>query len=164
MLKIYRRIHANESTPQNDSTDKTDVSSDFSFEFDENQAVAQHLGRTSAETTHNETNAGAFDIETIIDLFQPESFPQKSLNILHYWESVKETHFELYDLALIVFSVPPTEVQIERDFSCLKHIFTDRRYNLTQKRLESILLIHLNEDLFYKVNKRQIDMLKNEQN
>lgn len=83
---------------------------------------------------------------------------------MRYWESVKETHFELYDLAMIIFSVPPTEVQIERDFSSLKHIFTDRRYNLTQKRLESILLIHLNKDLFYKVNKRQIDMLKNEQN
>lgn len=71
---------------------------------------------------------------------------------------MKDTEPELYKLAMVVFAVPPTEVQIERDFSDLKWIFTERRYNLSQARLEAILFLHLNKDLFYKINQKQVHM------
>lgn len=61
---------------------------------------------------------------------------------------MKEEHSELYRIAMVVYSVPPTEVQIERDFSNLDCVFTKRRGNLCQSRLKEIFLIHLNTDLF----------------
>lgn len=156
LLKIYRRIHAIESTTNNDSTaEKTNVSSDFSFEFDEKRAVLEHFSQRNTGA-HNTSVSSTTDIEMIINLFCLHSFPPNCSNILEYWADAKDTHRELYDLAMVVFAIPPTEVQIERDFSHLKCVFTDRRCNLNQSRLEAILLIHLNKDLFYKVNENAI--------
>lgn len=170
LLKLYRRIHVIETLPNNDRrtvnngsmSGQADDSSDFSFEFDEQEAVAQHFNptNTSAECTSQSRTIGQNDIETTIDRFQPDPFPSNCSNILQYWESIKDDWPEMYELAMVIFCVPPTEVQIERDFSNLKCVFTDRRCNLIQSRLESILLIHLNKDLFYKVNQKQIDVVK----
>lgn len=62
--------------------------------------------------------------------------------ILQYWEERKGEHKELYMLAMTVFGIPPTEVQIERDFSNLNFVFSDRRCRL--ERLEDIMAINLN--------------------
>lgn len=151
LTKIWYRINA---TSNNDSTVvEMNVSSDLSIDdFDESQAVYQLYNPT------NVNDERATDIETKIEIFQPDSTTITS--VLQYWESMKDTEPELYKLAMVIFAVPPTEVQIERDFSDLKWIFTERRYNLSQSRLEAILLLHLNKDLFYKINKNQIRMVQ----
>lgn len=157
LLKIHQRIQANKPT-QNivSAAEKSNDSHEFSFEFsyDHNDATV-----SQTDATTDETIAQTNDIEILIEIFQPEPFSAQNMSILQYWESIKDTHHELYEIAMVVFAVPPTEVQIERDFSALKNIFTNCRYNLQQARLESILLIHLNKDLFYKVNELQISVL-----
>lgn len=150
LTKIWHRINAIDATPNNDSTvANMNISSDLSFDdFDENEAVYRF---------HNPSNANnqtPMDIQNKITSFQPDSSTFSS--ILQYWESLKDSEPELYKLAKVVFSVPPTEVQIERDFSDLKWIFTERRFSLSQRRLEAILLLHLNKDLFYKISEKQV--------
>lgn len=54
---------------------------------------------------------------------------------------------ELYQLASAVFGIPPTQAAVERLFSALNFIFTDRRYNLRSELLEDILLLHTNKYL-----------------
>lgn len=63
-------------------------------------------------------------------------------------------------LATVMFSIPPTEVQIEKDFSELNFVFSDRRCMLTKERLEDIMIINFNEDLFFTVKKEQLNELK----
>lgn len=152
LAKIWHRINETNASSSNDSTvEEINDSSDLSFDdFDESQAVYQLHNPT---TTNDQRPT---DIEIKIQSFQPD--PTTFTSILQYWESMKETEPELYKLAMVVFAIPPTEVQIERDFSNLKWIFSERRYNLSQARLEAILLLHLNKDLFYKVNDKQIRM------
>lgn len=158
LCKVWRRIHLLKSTHDQSIMEKSVISSDsFDIEFDEQKAVLQHLNQGAADEEVKSTD----DIETIIDLFQPNPIPINS-SVLEYWDSVKNTESQLFELAMVIFSVPPTEVQIERDFSSLKFIFTERRCRLTQSRLESILLIHLNKDLFYEVNKEQLNEIRNE--
>lgn len=139
LLKVWRRINVLKSTHnQSILTEKSNISSDsFDIEFDEQKAVLQHLNPRDA----NEQVGSADDIETIKDLFQPNPIALNS-SVLEYWESVKNTEVKLFELAMVVFSIPPTEAQIESDFSSLKFIFTERRCTLAQSRLESILLIH----------------------
>lgn len=67
---------------------------------------------------------------------------------------------QLHKLAMVVFGVPPTEVQIERDFSLLNFVFSNRRCMLQQERLEDIMVIHLNPDLFYEVKEEQLIAFK----
>lgn len=154
LKRLWHRLDAINATQSNDSTAvEVNVSSDLSVDdFDENQAVYQLYNPANA------TDQILTDIESKIQLFQPDSTTFSP--VLKYWESMKDTEPELYKLAMVVFAVPPTEVQIERDFSDLKWIFTERRYNLSQTRLEAILLLHLNKDLFYKVNEKQVRTLQ----
>lgn len=155
LMKISRRIRAIESA-QNESisNQSNEISSDsLNLDFDEQKAISEHFNLN--QNTNISMNV---DIETIIDMFSPELMPVNS-SVLEFWESMKENESQLYKLAMVVFSVPPTEVQIERDFSRLKFIFSDRRHSLTQQRLEEILLLHFNKDLFYEVNKEKINEL-----
>lgn len=167
MLTIWRRLNilrSNEITAQAESTNVS--SGSVESDFDEQGAIAIYLQRhsQSQSQSHQQQNENipmqnvGEDIETIIEVYQPSSIPQNS-KILEYWESVKEEHSELYRIAMVVFSIPPTEVAIERDFSHLDCVFTKRRGNLCQSRLEEIFVIHLNSDLFHIAMEEEVNEL-----
>lgn len=172
MMKIWRRLivlkHVNTGLQTQTQADApANVSSEsIDFLFDEADAVARHvhgenqLSTQNKDTTNHSTTRldHDIDIERIIDMFQAEVEPM-NISIIEYWENIKEQEPELYQIAMVVFSVPPTEVQIERDFSALDFIFTKRRGNLSEDRLDDIFLIHLNKDLFYEVNRDELNAL-----
>lgn len=95
------------------------------------------------------------NIDLILDLFQPEILASKN-SILEYWENAKTAHPELYKLAMLVFSVPPTEVTIERDFSHLNHVFNNKRSALNSARLNDIMIINLNKENFHKIKGEEL--------
>lgn len=96
------------------------------------------------------------NIEDAIDFFQPEILPSEK-SVLEYWETEKKSM--LYDLAMAVYSIPPTQAQVERHFSSVSHIFTERRHQLQQERLEKILLIHFNKDIFFAIKQEKLEEL-----
>lgn len=95
-------------------------------------------------------------IEHAHDVFQPDVLPGEA-NVLEFWESQKGSL--LYDVAIAAFIIPPTQVQVKRDFSSLGHIFTERRYRLSEDLLEAIMLINLNKELFYLVKQEQLNSI-----
>jgi hypothetical protein len=66
------------------------------------------------------------------------------INVSEYWKSRKFLDSDLYALYEIVFSIPPTQVSVERAFSALRLVLTYLRFNLCSSILEDILLIKLN--------------------
>lgn len=92
-------------------------------------------------------------IEDELDLFQPE-FLSSEKSVLEFWETQKNS--TLYKVAVALYSIPPTQVKIEQNFSSVGHVFSERRYRLSQELLEAILLIHLNDELFKIVKKELI--------
>lgn len=68
--------------------------------------------------------------------------------IFTYWEKNKQSMPELYRLASVIHSVPPTQTTVERAFSALALILTPLRTNLFDTVLENILLLRLNRELF----------------
>lgn len=149
------------------SIEKSNASSNnFSFEFNPDEALAQLYAKntgciatqTNPDTLGIRTGTHGINIEEIIESFQVDPMPFKE-SILKYWQMKKEENPELFKLAEIIFSVPPTEVQIERDFSALNFVFSDRRCNLSNDRLEDIMVIHLNRDLFESVNRSDIEQI-----
>lgn len=95
------------------------------------------------------------DIEHKLRMFQAEQMDY-SKSVVEYWEQMKDTHPELYQLSTVIFALSPTEVENERDFSRLKNVFSNRRCNLAEGRLKDIILLHMNPDLFYAVKEDQI--------
>lgn len=148
ILKIGRRLRYLRSDAIVNTSNKSTDS--LSFEFDEHNAMNQHLLHSSTQQNSvapQINNTEYDDIETIVDTFQPEPMSTNT-SVLKYWESIKDEYSELYEIAMVIFSVPPTKVQIERDFSSLAFVFSDRRTRLSQARLEDIMMIFFNKELY----------------
>lgn len=142
----------------NNSSDPSNVSSDLNFSFDEFAELKKYFEPNKNTELHDRMEH--LGIEEELDMFQPDILsPEKS--VLDFWESFKRSSPLLYNVAMAIFSIPPTEVQIERDFSSLNHILSDRRYRLSAELLEAILLIHLNKDLFHQIKKDELAKLIN---
>lgn len=84
-------------------------------------------------------------------------------NILHWWEQNKHDYPDLHRLAFVALAVPCTQVSVERAFSGFGQVLTPARTRLGKEKLEMVLFIKLNADLFrtYDVN---IQDFTNDQN
>ena len=71
------------------------------------------------------------------------SVSETSFDVIQFWENCDEKNKELSEIAKIVFAVPATQVTVERAFSTLKFILSDKRANIEDVLLEDILLINL---------------------
>lgn len=85
----------------------------------------------------------------------------KSSESIHtFWETnKKEFGTELYELACVIFAIPPTQSSVERNFSALRYMFTDHRWNLAEDLLESLLIIHLNPNYFLTAKELELEKL-----
>lgn len=92
-------------------------------------------------------------------MFEPDQMAPEQ-NIISYWSLQRNKHKHLYELAKCIYSIPPTEVDVERDFSLLNFVFTKRRGNLSEEHLNDVLRIHLNKDLFFVIKEEELLKLK----
>lgn len=88
-----------------------------------------------------------------------EPCAEDGFSIIQYWESKKKEYPILFEIAMVILAIAPTQVTIERMFSAFGHLYNDYRTSLSQKLLEDILLICLNLDLLEVVNKEDINNL-----
>lgn len=169
LIKLWQRLKVLSDPVSTESiTNTTNASkgSDISFEYDENSELDTYLAGVS-QSEPNESNIptqSGEDIVFLLDSFNPPNVSSKTniyMNrIFDYWEEIKVENEELYKLAMVVYGIPPTEVQIERDFSALNFVFSNRRCMIQEERLEDIMVIHLNPDLFYEVKEEELIALK----
>lgn len=75
--------------------------------------------------------------------FRPKRQSQ-NLDVLNYWELNKNVSNELYQVSSVVLGIPVTQVSVERNFSILRLVLTDKRMRLSKNSLESILMCRLN--------------------
>lgn len=128
------------------------ISSDDSFEidFDSESAMNNYLGNRRTTELNNMSN-----FDATLDAFDPPCM-QLNASVIEYWHSEND-FVELHDVAMAIFAIPPTKVQVERDFSKLKYILSDLRTMLSPQNLENILTINLNQELYHKVNAKQLE-------
>lgn len=151
LCKLWKRINQGEKEQAKDDS----ASSDISFEFDPDKEFANYLSQSNPPMDFS-VSAADVDIQLVLDVFDPELItPDQS--VLKYWKSKEYTFPELFKLASIVYAVPPTEVAIERDFSRINFIFTNRRCALQSERLEDIMIININPELFHQVKSEEIN-------
>lgn len=164
LLNLWHRTNDESNAADNDrinlSTESTNSSIDLNF--DEHAELDKYLSGDRRNIQANLTHQTS-DIEILIETFDPEPLSSNQ-SIRNYWEMVKKDHPELYRLANVIFSIPPSEVQIERDFSKLNYVFGDRRCMLAKERLEDIMLLNLNPDLFYAVKADELEELEKQMN
>lgn len=81
-------------------------------------------------------------------------------SIIYFWEMRKTSNKKLYDVARVIYGIPPSQATIERSFSTLSFVFNEKRGRLAQQTLENILLIKLNKDIAASVNENDMKKLK----
>lgn len=157
LINLWHRINQNTIQVDNELQSNETSAQNITMQFNESDELEKHLnGSTSNDMANTGTN-----IEFLINNFDPSRLSSKE-SILQFWENSEKDHPELYALATVVYSIPPTEVQIERDFSKLNYVFNDRRCSLIADRLEDIMILNLNlnTDLFYITKERELNELK----
>ena len=66
------------------------------------------------------------------------------MDVLLYWESKKELHPQLFQLAEVVNGTPMTQVSVERCFSNLKFIVSALRGRLGEDIIDDVLVVRCN--------------------
>lgn len=80
-----------------------------------------------------------------------------SKSIREFWEGNKNFYPELYEVAKIYLTIPPTQSTVERSFSTLSFIYSNRRSSLAQNLLENMVLVKLNYDLAAQIFNEELD-------
>lgn len=97
----------------------------------------------------NSENRQRCSFESTLDEFENNDIISKESSILKYWETERNGRYhDLAELAQIVYSVPPTQVTVERCFSTLRFILHELRTRMSDEHLEDILLVKANTTLF----------------
>lgn len=133
---------SNSSVHSNSSTASTHDEFENILRLKERQHHLVNLCLTSSR------ESDLFFLRQIEHKLQAYDIEQKRLNrrsnILQFWNKQKNNQPELYKLAMIVLSVPATQVSVERLFSGLKFILSPLRTNIKEDILEDQLLVRAN--------------------
>lgn len=153
LIDLWKR--SNYGIERNGTQNHTD-STEINFNFDEDTAFEAFLrGNQSVDDLVDQNSRTHVDIKLILDTFQADIIPLNS-SILEFWDNAKITHPELYKLAMQVYSVPPSQVHVERDFSHLNHVFNNKRNRLQSARLNDIMILNLNGEVFRKIKHEEL--------
>lgn len=155
----YERILSHRPTPQTEVQPETEIDS-----FEEYLRQSDETFDTSSVNVSN-ANVETFNRLAFMEMLQnyEKNEPRKhhTVSLLEDWETLKMEYPELYQLATIIFGIPPTQVSVERSFSAMAFIFNPKRAQLAQEMLENILIIKLNKDLVTQINDRDMNELRN---
>ncbi|XP_065318845.1 uncharacterized protein LOC135926842 [Gordionus sp. m RMFG-2023] len=140
LVNLWRRIKSLTTPILSD-----DISSDEVIEQEDDLEKLIQLKERQEKILKRGPTIAEKSIGTIITGFSDYIRLDKKENILHFWESAKLEHPELYILSKILFAVPATQVSVERSFSHLKFILSPHRSRMSEQLLEDIMLIRLNK-------------------
>lgn len=147
-------VHSNEK--RNKSSDMNDLFGELDEEYD--RMMLQNNETVSAnQPDYSLQKSDVADALHRYDQFVSGSRMRSSDSVHAFWEKNKATFsLELYEIASVIFAIPPTQSTVERYFSALKYLFDDHRYNLSENLLESCLLVNLNPELYSIVKQNDI--------
>lgn len=138
---LYNRIREDMSSQDADVHPQPNGFDDFNEEMHLQRYLDTCSGIQSGPANNTTQNIGE-----ILAGFDNTIQPINS-SIFEYWENQKTLKPELYKLASVIMSIPPTQCTVERAFSALGMVLTSRRTNLSDKILSQMLLIRFNFDL-----------------
>lgn len=165
--RLWQRIQsAEKDSHEMSEMNQSDKSLDWNGSIDLNTLLAdvdRHYDETDSASEPIESATSLTRALDAYDAFVGNTRVNASANVLQFWETHKNTFSsELGKIANTIHAIPPTQSSIERLFFSLNFIYSDRRYNLSQRLLENILLLHSNVDFFNIVKRDELDnVLKN---
>lgn len=151
-----KKVESYSETQEEESAEKTDTvvcqsgTANESDSFDDmerylNACDSAHKGPESS-IAHDGDAINEIFISELLNGFDGYTDSIKS-SIFDIWQNKMHTHTDLYRLAMVVFTIPPTQTSVERCFSALPFILRPQRTRISDNNLENILLVRLNHDI-----------------
>lgn len=155
--KLFERVKtAKRELSPPDSDAKNDITED-SFE---EACVAAGLSRTfPSDSQRSMSNDVSKYFVDLTESYEAIDRQHNKSDILAFWDEYKSLHPEIYELASIMFSIPPTLCTVERPFSILGYVYDCRRTRLSPSILENLQMINLNRELADPINERDLQNL-----
>lgn len=147
LRSVYTKIVSIENEPPEENRDESEQPN--LNESNSSDEMTQYLDALSGETDQNNLSSAPrnVNIERLLKEFNNQKESIK-LSVLDFWEKNKCIHPILYKLATVIFSVPPTQTSVERNFSAFANVLTSRRTRLGDIVLENSLIIKTNKEIF----------------
>lgn len=120
-------------------------SSNSNSQFDD--FVTELYGGTLSKTANDATDSS---FAQQLKALEAEPRQDHTFDVFNHWVKRRESHPELFEVAMVVVATPSNQISVERSFSALALILTSHRVGLGQDALEDILIIKLNRDIFEK--------------
>lgn len=114
--------------------------------------LEQFLRAKDGETSSSQET---FNIDKSLDALCHANRLCVDSSILNYWETKKNSEPELYKLSQVVLAAPASQVSVERAFSALGLILTQKRTSMKSAKLNDILI---NSNLLNGVNLIELDL------
>lgn len=150
-IKHFRKSDENDDSIVSASQTSHDIFKQYMLNKNKNR-------RTILEDTTTEADL-MVSINSFIEKESLEGAVDDEFCIMTYWETKKKVYPVLYELAMVIFAISPTQVTVERLFSTFSLLFSDHRASLSQILLEDILLICSNQDLLREVFEEDLNHL-----
>lgn len=150
LKRLNDKIKSLEETARNNNTTEP-----LNSEPDELDAFLSTIYGTTNDSQDVQQSASTQpenNIHTQLNDFNGIPEINRNESIFDYWEKNKHAKPELYKLAAIIHSVPPTQTTVERAFSAMALILSPLRTNLNDIHLENMLLVRLNRDIFESIS------------
>lgn len=106
------------------------------------------LRRSAIEKKKEERELRTDTLMSQIETFEKEEPFSSKRNIISFWMSKKSTYPSLFEIAMVVYGTPATQNSVERLFSAVKFILNDNRLSLSADKLENILLLRCNSNMW----------------
>lgn len=142
VIETYNKI-ASYRKPAQTAALETSVSASAK-EDDFDSFITTMFGECSTAT--NEPSSSVFLQQ--LKALEVEPRQNYGYDVWEHWVNRRYTHPELYAVAIVVLATPSNQVSVERSFSALPLIMTDRRSRIGEENLGNILFVKLNKDLF----------------
>lgn len=108
----------------------------------------QTIRRRSSDSVVSDYFDDDTDIDEVEMYLSYKVAANEDMDLLKWWDDHRETFPLLFEISQFIHSIPATSAPSERKFSLAGNILNCLRSNLDPSKVEDLLLLHSNSDLF----------------
>lgn len=158
LVKLYSRIAEKELNTENNN-DRTLNMSELNISHshsmnaysivDDSVDLLEDMLRSKCDSLPDNRSLQKIDISLSEFNYSGQNRIKSTDSVIEFWRNNEKSKPDMFKLAEVIFCIPPTEVSTERDFSAVNFILNKFRNSLDDESLERILIVKLNEDIFF---------------
>lgn len=132
----------------------TDCDAQTASRIDQLESYLSGLEAGETTATSSENNFEVFNQQ--LDSFEKTQRQPAGTKVIEFWRQNQDKYPIVFETAMQIFSISPTQVSVEELFSTVAYILSPARTSLTDEHLNDIILIRQNKQLHDSINEQAL--------